>query len=327
MSDVREYKCPSCGAPMQFDIEAQCMVCSFCAGRYDLDYIRSHFNEVTDEKLSDFDWVERTKYVWEPDVLEQLAEYTCSSCGGNIITKNIISSARCPFCGHDVVISSNFDGDLRPDRVIPFSRSAEEFAEKYREKIESETNINTLRMKEIQNTQENEMQDLPRYRDGQMVRIVGIINGVKKKYTKTNKIMAFTTIEDLYGQCEVIVFENCYQMCANILMDESIVLVEGRLSIREDEDVKIVANKIIEFKGENTQPKGNVLKINITNLNDEQKEKLRGIIKFFAGDRNNCRIDIQNGDRVDSAGGVLMSGEILKEFQEIVGEENIKQGV
>ena len=31
MSDVREYKCPSCGAPMQFDIEAQCMVCSFCA--------------------------------------------------------------------------------------------------------------------------------------------------------------------------------------------------------------------------------------------------------------------------------------------------------
>ena len=137
MSDVREYKCPSCGAPMQFDIEAQCMVCSFCAGRYDLDYIRSHFNEVTDEKLSDFDWVERTKYVWEPDVLEQLAEYTCSSCGGNIITKNIISSARCPFCGHDVVISSNFDGDLRPDRVIPFSRSAEEFAEKYRERIAS----------------------------------------------------------------------------------------------------------------------------------------------------------------------------------------------
>ena len=195
--------------------------------------------------------------------------------------------------------------------------------EGYREKIEEETNINTLRMKEIQDTQENEMQEMPRYRDGQMVRIVGIINGVKKKYTKTNKIMAFTTIEDLYGQCEVIVFENCYQMCANILMDEMIVLVEGRLSIREDEDVKIVANKITEFKGESTQPKSNVVKINITNLSEVQKAKLRGIIKFFAGDRNNCRIDIQNGDRVDSAGGVLMSEEIFKEFVDIVGEENI----
>ena len=195
--------------------------------------------------------------------------------------------------------------------------------EGYRQKIEEETNINTLKMKQIQEVDENQIQEAPRYRDGQMVRIVGIINSVKKKYTKTNKIMAFTTIEDLYGQCEIIVFENCYQMCSNILTDESIVLVEGRLSIREDEDVKIVANKIIEFKGENSGKSSNVLKINITNLSEEQKDKLRGAIKFFAGDRNNVRIDIQNGDRVDSAGGVFMNEEILMEFKEIVGEENI----
>ncbi len=193
-----------------------------------------------------------------------------------------------------------------------------------REKIEREATINTVRMKEIQEVEEGELNDIPKYKDGQMVRIVGIINSVKKKYTKTNKIMAFVTIEDLYGQCEIIIFENCYQMCSNILMDENIVLIEGRLSIREDEDVKIVANKIIEFKGEDTH-KSNVLKINITDLSDTQKDRLRGIIKFFAGDRNNCRIDIQNGDKVDSAGGVLMSDEILKEFVDIVGTENISR--
>jgi len=196
--------------------------------------------------------------------------------------------------------------------------------EGYRQRIEEEANINTLKMKQIQEIDENQLQEAPRYRDGQMVRIVGIINSVKKKYTKTNKIMAFTTIEDLYGQCEVIVFENCYQMCSNILMDETIVLVEGRLSIREDEDVKIVANKIVEFKGGTSNKSSNVLKINITNLSEEQKDKLRGAIKFFAGDRNNVRIEIQNGERVDSAGGVFMNEEILKEFTEIVGEENIK---
>lgn len=197
--------------------------------------------------------------------------------------------------------------------------------EGYRQRIEEEANINTLKMKQIQEIEENQIQEAPRYRDGQMVRIVGIINSVKKKYTKTNKIMAFTTIEDLYGQCEVIVFENCYQMCSNILMDETIVLVEGRLSIREDEDVKIVANKIVEFKGSTSSKSSNVLKINITNLSEEQKDKLRGAIKFFAGDKNNCRIDIQNGERVDSAGGVFMNEEILKEFIEIVGEENLSK--
>ena len=200
--------------------------------------------------------------------------------------------------------------------------------EAYRKIIEQEATINTLRMKEISDAENNENtelqeQDLPRYRDGQVVRIVGIIDSVKKKYTKTNKIMAFTTIEDLYGQCEIIVFENCYQMCSSYLMEGSIVVVEGRLSIREDEDVKIVANKIVEFKGEAHSHNGNVVTINITNLSEEQKDKLRGAIKFFAGDRNNCRIDIKNGERVDSAGGVLMSEKIFKEFKEIVGEENI----
>lgn len=137
MEQVREYKCPSCGAPLEFDIREQCMVCRYCTSRYDLKYIRSHFNEVTDEKLSDFDWVERTKYVWEPYVLKKLTEFSCPSCGGNIITSSTNASAKCPFCSHDVVISSNFRGDIRPDKVIPFRRSSEEFAEKYREKIAS----------------------------------------------------------------------------------------------------------------------------------------------------------------------------------------------
>lgn len=137
MADVTVYKCPSCGAPLHFDINEQRMVCGSCSNSYDLEYIRSNFNEVTDEKPADFNWIERTKYVWEPDMLEQLAEFSCSSCGGNIITKNTSASARCPFCNHEVVISSNFSGDIRPDKVIPFRKNAEEFAEKYREKIAS----------------------------------------------------------------------------------------------------------------------------------------------------------------------------------------------
>jgi len=198
--------------------------------------------------------------------------------------------------------------------------------EKYRKKIEEETNINTLRMKQIQEIEEKEIQELPRYMDGQIVRIVGIINSVKKKFTKTNKIMAFVTIEDLYGQCEVIVFENCYHMSSDVLNNESIVLVEGRLSIREDEDVKIVANKILEFKCENSNIINNVLEINITQLNEEQKEKLRGAIKFFSGEKNNCEIHIKNGDNIVSAGKVFMNEDILKEFKEIIGENNLLLG-
>ena len=51
----------------------------------------------------------------------------------------------------------------------------------------------------------NQMQNSKniKYKDGQEVKYVGIISKIKKKFTKTNKIMAFITIEDLYGTAEV----------------------------------------------------------------------------------------------------------------------------
>lgn len=199
--------------------------------------------------------------------------------------------------------------------------------EKIRKIIEEQSSINTLLMKEISSDETElsagEIQEIPKYKDGQIVKIVGIIDSVKKKYTKTNKIMAFITIEDLYGQCEIIAFENCYQMCSNILTNENVVLVEGRLSIREDEDVKIVANKITEFKDNNIN---NKVKIDVTNLSEKQKSRLRGIIKFFSGEKNNKVLQIQNGEKVSPAGGIFMNDEVLKEFEEIVGKENVSFG-
>ena len=160
----------------------------------------------------------------------------------------------------------------------------------------------------------------PALKDGQFVKFAGIITSVKKKYTKNNKIMAFVTVEDLYGSCEIIVFENCYMQCSNELIDENIVLVEGRLSIREDEETKIVAREIKKLGDEKKQ----ALTINITNLDDNQKDRLRGALKFFSGDKNNIQVEIINGERQDPAGGLYVTKEILEELQEIVGVDNAK---
>ena len=130
--------------------------------------------------------------------------------------------------------------------------------------------------------------------------------------------MAFVTIEDLYGQAEIIVFDSVYQNSSNILVIDSIVLVEGRISIREDDDTKIVANKIEVF-GEKKQK---VLEINVTNLIDEQKVKLRGAIKFFSGDNNNIPVKIINGETISNSGGIFITPRILEEFKKITGEEN-----
>ena len=131
------------------------------------------------------------------------------------------------------------------------------------------------------------------------------------------------TIEDLYGTCEIIVFDSCYQKSSQFLIVDEIVLVEGRLSVREDDDIKIVANDIRKLGNK----KERVLTINITNFDEEQKEKLRGILKFFNGDKNNMYVKIINGDEQLPAGGVYLTPEILKEFQILAGENLILQEI
>ena len=159
---------------------------------------------------------------------------------------------------------------------------------KLKEQIEAVTTINSMNLKQIdeQNTTQDgaeqgvTIQDKPKFKDGQNVKYAGIITAIKKKYTKNNKIMAFVTIEDLYGQTEVLVFENAYMKAGKSLVEENIVIVDGRLSIREDDSCTIIANDIKDL----SEQKQKQLIIDITNATEEQKTKLRGAIRFFNGD-------------------------------------------
>ena len=191
--------------------------------------------------------------------------------------------------------------------------------EKLRTQIEAKTTINSLKLRELSEPSEiEEDEKVTEYQDGQNVIYAGIVTSVKKKYTKNNTIMAFVTIEDLYGATEFIVFDSCYRQCSDILVNDNIVEVEGRLSIREDEEPKIVARTIKEF----AEIKKKAFELNVTNLNEETKEKLKGAIHFFNGERSNMQMQIKNGEKLDKAGGIYMTPEILKQFQELVGEEN-----
>ncbi len=199
--------------------------------------------------------------------------------------------------------------------------------EKLRDQIERQTTINTLELRKLDeqmstNLSEDSEQiqtEKPKYQDGQNVKYAGIITSIKKKYTKNNKIMAFVTIEDLYGTSEVIVFENAYLRAGKSLVEENIVMVDGRLSIREDDTTTIIANEIKDF-GEQKQ---RILTLDITNLDEEHKNKLRGAICYFHGDRNNINVQIKIGEEYRPCGQMYVTDEILKFFGELIGAENV----
>lgn len=82
------------------------------------------------------------------------------------------------------------------------------------------------------------------YQDNSNVNLVGIITSVKRKTTRSNETMAFLSVEDLFGSIEVIVFPKIFSENALILFQGKIIRIAGRLSLREDDEPKIVAELI-----------------------------------------------------------------------------------
>lgn len=198
--------------------------------------------------------------------------------------------------------------------------------EKLRNQIETQANINTMQLRELEEQMSSQMlmedgvrNEKPKFVDGQKVKYAGVITSIKKKYTKNNKIMAFVTVEDLYGVAEILVFENAYLNAGGSLVEENIVMVEGRLSIREDDEATIIANEIKDFG----QQKQKIFTLNITTANEEQKEKLRGALRYFNGDKNNMNVQIKVGEDLKSCGSIYLTEQIITVFEDILGKEEV----
>ena len=199
--------------------------------------------------------------------------------------------------------------------------------EKLRTQIEMQTNINTIQLRQIdeQMNSQIKMEEVTEHEnnkfvDGQRVKYAGIITSIKKKYTKNNKIMAFVTIEDLYGTAEIICFENAYINAGKSLVEDNIVLVDGRLSIREDDTTTIIANEIRDF-GERKQK---ILSLDITDATEEEKNRLRGALRYFYGDKNNINVQIYINGQAKPCHAIYLTDEIQKIFEDIIGQDKVQ---
>ena len=82
------------------------------------------------------------------------------------------------------------------------------------------------------------------YKDGQTVRALAIVSKVKTQVTKNNKMMAFVNVEDQYGMAEMLVFPNVFDEYGLYFREGNIIDVVATVNIREDEDPKIICNKV-----------------------------------------------------------------------------------
>lgn len=134
MSDINEYKCPSCGGAIEFDSHSQKMKCPYCDTEFDLETLKKYDEQLSreaEQKDDISDWQTDPGKQWQEGETDGMNVYTCKSCGGEIVSDENTGATSCPYCGNPVILTERFRGALRPDMVIPFKLDKKAAKEAY----------------------------------------------------------------------------------------------------------------------------------------------------------------------------------------------------
>lgn len=83
--------------------------------------------------------------------------------------------------------------------------------------------------------------------DGETAVIGGMIAAKTVKATRNNSMMAFITLEDLFGNVEVIIFPRDYERYKEHLLEDNKVFIKGKITVEEDKPAKLICGEIIPF--------------------------------------------------------------------------------
>ena len=107
------------------------------------------------------------------------------------------------------------------------------------QQVMKEMSFSTARIAEMEEAEDRGMS-----LDGAVVEMGGILAAVNGKATKKGDYMAFVTLEDMTGQIECLVFPKVYEKYQPLLQADEIAVLKGRLSVREEEDPKLIVESI-----------------------------------------------------------------------------------
>ena len=160
--------------------------------------------------------------------------------------------------------------------------------------------------------------------DEDKVVVGGIITEVTQKVTRNNQIMAFIKIEDLSATIEVIVFPKTLDRVRNLIAADAFVIIKGRVSMKEDEAVKIICETMEPL--EKVDSSKVYVRVDNLDMARATKPKLMEICNEYAGntplyvftanDRKNYRMPRNMW--------VNLSSDIFLDLEKVFGEGNVK---
>lgn len=126
------YTCPHCGAPLTFNPKLEKVKCEYCDSEFDVKTLEKLYAHKEDlaaaaRKAQEEKWTrQEQKNTWSEEEKKGLRAFHCSSCGAEIICDENTMATECCYCGNPTLLPSRFEGELKPDYVLPFKKTKEE---------------------------------------------------------------------------------------------------------------------------------------------------------------------------------------------------------
>lgn len=160
-------------------------------------------------------------------------------------------------------------------------------------------------------------------KDNEKVIVGGMITDKTIKYTKNNKAMAFITLEDLLGTVEIIIFPKDFERYHAKLESDAKVFVQGRASVEEDRNGKIICEKIFSFEETKRE-----LWLQFADLQTYamKEEELFAMMRNYDGnDSVVIYLSAQKQmKRLPASRNVAINGDLLEALYEFIGKNNVK---
>lgn len=160
--------------------------------------------------------------------------------------------------------------------------------------------------------------------DEQRVVLGGILASVNQKITRNNTMMAFLQLEDLTGTIEVIVFPKTLDRVRESIKEDSLVVIKGRISIKEDELPKLICETIEPLEKINSSK----VYIKVENMNHAKAfiKEARAIPEEYKGDT--AVYLFTSNDRKQYRGPrdiwINIDSDAISYLKELMGEDNVR---
>jgi DNA polymerase-3 subunit alpha len=138
---------------------------------------------------------------------------------------------------------------------------------------------------EIEGIATHTIADLLQQEDGVEARVAGIVLEGKTITTRGGKQMAIVTLEDLTGRIECTVFPDLWESARAVLAPDQIVVVTGRVEVRDDRGVKLLLAEAAELGEARRRYRASLqIKIAVEELTVERLETIDAVLSAHPGE-------------------------------------------